>query len=141
MRSWSRRRDRAALTVEFAIVSALLCTAIFGVLEISLLCWLKSGIQSAAAMTARCGAVGYKYSTSSCVSSATTQSYAVAAAQSWLFASVIAASDVTVGGQVASCNGLAGNFFQVSINGSYFATLPPPLSSISVSASACYPMS
>lgn len=129
--------------VEFAIVGLMLCLVTFGVVETGLLWWLKSGMQVTAALTARCGAMGYYYNSSNfqCTSTATTQSYAVSASQPWLLPNMIKASDVTVNGKVSSCNGFSGTFFSVSINSNYFGSLPPPLGSYSnLTATACFPM-
>jgi Flp pilus assembly protein TadG len=142
-----RRDVRGSTTVEFAVVGMMLCMVTFGIVETGLLWWLKSGMQVTAALTARCAAIGYSYSTSNCTTPTSTQTYAVSTAQSWLFANVILANDVSVispNGQVTSCNGLTvtgSNFFKVSITSNYFQFLPPPLGNYaSLSASACFPM-
>jgi Flp pilus assembly protein TadG len=140
MSRWLRRCDRGSVAVEVSIVGLLLCTVTLAIVETSLLWWLKSGIQATAELTARCGALGYKYSTTTCVSSTSTQSYAVTTAQAWLFQNVIAASDVTVTGSAPSCNGVSGTYFTVSISAAYFSFLPAPIGGITVSANACYPM-
>jgi hypothetical protein len=142
----TRRRPwkdiRASTTVEFAIVGSLLCLVTFVTIETGLLWWLKTGIQLTAALTARCGAMGYVYNTSnfSCTSTSTTQNFAVATAQSWLMPNMITAANVTVTGQVSSCNGFSGTFFAVSISSNYFAALPPPLGNRTLSSTACFPM-
>ena len=140
---WLKRDIRGSTTVEFAIVGLMLCLLTFGVVETGLLWWLKSGLQVTAALTARCGAMGYYYNNSNfqCTNTATTQSYAVSASQPWLLPNMVTASNVTVNGIVASCNGFTGTFFSVSVNSNYFASLPPPLGSYSnVTATACFPM-
>jgi Flp pilus assembly protein TadG len=132
---------RGSTTVEFAFVGLILCLVTFGTVETALLWWLKSGLQLTASMTARCGAVGYTYSTSSCTSTATTQSYAVTTSQKWLMPNMLTTGDVTVNGKVTSCNGFTGDFFSVSLSSNYFASLPPPLGNLAtLSASACFPM-
>jgi len=134
-------RDRSGGTaIEFAMVGLLFMTMLLGAMEIGLLWWLKSGVQYAAASAARCGAIGTKYGTTSCTTAATTQSYAVTAAGNWIVANVINASNVTVTTGAASCNGTSGGpYVTVTINSSYFSTLPPPLSGLSLSATGCYP--
>lgn len=143
MRLRQLRRDRTASTsVEFAVVGLMLCFVTFAVVEIGLLWWLKTGMQLTASLTARCGAMGYFYQNSNfqCTSTTTTQNYAVATAQTWLLPNMITTSNVTVNGQVASCNGFSGTFFSVSLSSNYFAFLPPPLSNLTVAANACFPM-
>jgi Flp pilus assembly protein TadG len=145
---WLCRDARGSTTVEFAVVGWMLCMVTFGVFETGLVWWLKSGMQITAAMTARCGAVGYTTgaqanpSNFTCTSTSTTQNFAVNTfAPAWLFPNMITTNNVTVGGQVASCNGVTGNFFSVSITSGFFSFLPPPLGNYtSLSASACYPM-
>ena len=140
-----RRDRRAATSVEFAIVGTMLCLVTFGIVETSLLWWLRTGMEAAASMTARCGAIGYTYNTSTCTSPTATQNYAVSAAQTWTMtlAHNITASDVTVNGRVTNspyCNNAAGSYFSVSISYN-FGNLPPPLGGYStLVASACYPM-
>lgn len=120
----------------------MLCMVTFGIVETGLLWWLKSGMQVTASLTARCGAIGYTYNTSNfiCTNTSTTQNYAVSTAQSWLFPNAIMANNVTVNALV-HCNGLAGNFFKVSITSNFFQFLPPPLGNYaSLSTNACFPM-
>ena len=138
-----RRDTRGSTMVEFAIVGVLLCLVTFGVIETGLLWWLKSGLQLTAALTARCGAMGYTYNTSNflCTSTSTTQNYAVTSSQAWLFPGMITVANVTVTGKVASCNGFSGNFFSVSVTSSFFQLLPPPLGNYAaLSSTACFPM-
>jgi hypothetical protein len=138
-----RRDVRGSTTVEFAVVGWMLCMMTFGIVETGLLWWLKSGMQVTAALTARCGAIGYDYGTSNCTTTTSTQNYAVSTAQFWLFPNVIVANNVTVNTLVsgAACGGAPGTFFKVSIISNYFQFLPPPLGNYaSLSTSACFPM-
>jgi Flp pilus assembly protein TadG len=133
---------RGSTTVEFAVVGSMLCMVTFGIIETGLLWWLKTGMQAAAAATARCGAIGYTYNTANflCTNTATTQNYAVTSAQTWTYQPVIVNADVTVNGQVSSCNGFTHNFFSVTISHVFFS-LPPPLGNYTTLATtACYPM-
>ncbi len=144
---WLRRDTKGSTTVEFAVVGTMLCLVTFAILEAGILFWLKSGMQAAASMAARCGAIGYTYNTANfqCTNTATTQNYTVNSAQTWILQNIIVASDVTVNGRVSgsSCNAAGtppGNYFSVSITHAV-TNLPPPLSSYStLTASACYPM-
>ena len=145
----ARLGRRGGTAVEFAIVGWMLCMVTFGIVETSLLWWLKSGMELTAALTARCGAIGNTYPTSNvnCTTTAATQNFAVATAQSWLFPNAIVANNVIVNGRVtaASCNlsntSVTGNFFSVSISSGFFKFLPPPLGNYAnLTTSACYPM-
>jgi Flp pilus assembly protein TadG len=141
MRIW--RDTKASTAVEFAVVGGMLCLVTFAIVETGLLWWMKSGMQLTAAMTARCGAIGYTYNTANfqCTNTSTTQNFAVNTSRSWLLPNMVTANHVTVNGKVTSCNGFSGNFFSVSISSSFFATLPPPLGNYtSLQTSACYPM-
>lgn len=135
-----RRDTNGSTAVEFAVVSGMLGLVLFAIIETSLLWWMKSGLQTTAALTARCAAIGYSLATSTCKDTASTQAYAVATSQAWVFPNDIATSNVTLNGRVTTCNGQSGTFFSLSINSSYFAFLPPPLSNITLSTNACYAM-
>lgn len=142
MRRWWRDRAGSS-TVEFAIVGWMLCMVTFGIIETGLLWWLKSGMELTAALTARCGAIGYYYGGANfqCTNTATTQNYAVSTAQTWLMPNMILSNNVTVNGQVSSCNGASGTFFSVTISSNYFNFLPMPLGNYaSVSTTSCFPM-
>jgi Flp pilus assembly protein TadG len=141
MRSF-RRDKRGSTAVEFAVVGWMLCMVTFGIVETSLLWWLKTGMQAAAAAAARCGAIGYTYNTSNflCTNTTTTQNFAVTTAQNWTYTPIIVNGDVTVNGKVTSCNGFTSDFFSVHIAHTFFA-LPPPLGNYTtLSTTACYPM-
>jgi Flp pilus assembly protein TadG len=149
-----RRDARGSTTVEFAVVGWMLCMVTFGIVETGMLWWLKSGMQLTAAMTARCGAIGYTYGNANnlasfpCTNATTTQNYAASTAQSWLFPNMIVANNVTVAqvtgnGTDARCNdiNLSGNYFSVSIVSNFFQFLPPPLGNYaSLTTKACFPM-
>lgn len=118
------------------------CLMTFAIIDAGLLWWLKTGLRVTAALTARRGAIGYTDNTSGFprTSTATTQSYAVTASQSWTPPNAVTASNVTVNGVVASRNGLSGTFFSVTITSSYFQFPPPPLGNLaSLPTNACYP--
>jgi Flp pilus assembly protein TadG len=139
-----RSDKKGSTTVEFALVSLVLCLVFAAILETGILWWLKSGMQLTASMTARCGAIGYTYGAANfpCTSTSTTQNYAVVTSQSWLLPNMITTANVVVNGPVSNCNGLAGSFFSVTLTSSYFSFLPPPLGGSSpLMTSACFPMS
>jgi len=142
MRVWPWRDRGGSTTVEFAIVGWMLCLVTFGIIETSLLWWLRTGMQATASLTARCGAIGYTFNTTNftCTSTTSTQNFAVSTAQTWTYQPIITNADVTVNGKVSSCNGFTGNFFSVSINHLFF-NIPPPLSSYTtLGVNACFPM-
>jgi Flp pilus assembly protein TadG len=149
MKAWPRRDTRGSTSVEFAVVGMALCLITFGIIEAGLLFWVKTGMQLTAAMTARCGAIGYTYSNANnianfaCTNTSTTQNYAVSTIASTWSLTGITTSDVTLNGtngKVTTCNGFTGNFFSVSLSHS-FTNLPPPFGNIStLSTTACYPM-
>jgi Flp pilus assembly protein TadG len=132
---------RGTTAVEFAIVASALVTLSLGIMEAGLLFWAKATLEATAALTARCGATGFTWGTTTCTTAATTQSYAVSTAGNWIAGSVIDAADVTVTSAASSCNGVSGTFFIVTISCAFFAGLPAPLSNYTLSVTACYPQS
>jgi Flp pilus assembly protein TadG len=124
--------------IEFALVAPALLTLTFGALDLGLLFWAKAGLQSVAALTARCGATGYTWGTTSCTSAATTSSYAVTTAGSTVMSGIISSSDVSVTSAATTCNSVSGKFFVVTITCPYFSGLPPPFSGYTLSVTACY---
>ena len=143
MRFWRLLRCRRAVTtVEFALIGPTLILFTFGIIEAGLLFWTKGGLQAVAALTARCGAIGYASATTTCTTTVTTQNYAMAAADKWIMPGVITAASITLTSAAATCNTVAGKFFVVQITSSYFASgfLPAPFSNNNVSVTACYAM-
>jgi Flp pilus assembly protein TadG len=129
------RHDRRGVTsIEFAIAAAVMLTLCLGILDVGLLQWLRSGLQVAAARTARCVALG----ATACSGGA--QAYAVSLAQQWLFPGVVATGNVTITTATA-CGAGAGQYVKVVINAPSFGSglLPPPLAASGVTATACYP--
>ena len=145
-RRWHRRGDKGGIAIEFAAVAGLLCLMTCGIIEVGIIWWMKSGLQITASMTARCGAIGASYSGSGipCATSSDTQAYAVSVARSWLFASAVTTSDVTLngtGGVVTSCNGFTAPFFSVTVTSEAVPGFLAFGNVRSLSASACFPMS
>ena len=130
------RCRRGVTAVEMAMIAPALLTLTFGAIEIGLLVpWVQGGLQSVAATTARCAAIG----SSAC---SNVQSYAVTQAGTWVMPGVITADNVTATSAATSCQGVSGKFYVVTITCPYFATgwLPPPFNDKTVTVSACYPM-
>jgi Flp pilus assembly protein TadG len=125
---------RAAAIVEFAVVGSLFILICFAIVELGLVLWTGNALQTTAALTARCAALG-------AAPCSNAPQFAAATAGSLVFPSVIAASDVTVG-QAAGCNGASGNFMVVTINCRLWSTgwLPPPFASTPIIRTECYPI-
>lgn len=123
---------RATTAVEFALVAPVLFVLIFGALELGLVWWTKNALQVTAAMTARCTALA---------SCSDPVSYAVSSASTWAMPTLITKSDVTYATNT-TCYGGADVYAKVTIASSFLGgvLLPPPLSNLSFSVSACYPM-
>ena len=128
-----RADDHAVASVEFAILGSVFVALIFGILSSGLLLWTKNAVDSAAAFTARCVALG----SPDCTNSA---QYAVAQATAWTGLPIIVSSNVTWTTRT-TCHAIPGSFAVVSIASSYWASvLPPPLNSVTIHATSCYPM-
>jgi Flp pilus assembly protein TadG len=126
------RDRRGVVAMEFAVVASVLVVILVLVLEVGLMSWTRAALQTAAALTARCAAVG----STDCPSAT---NYAVTAVQNWLYANVVTAANVTVQTNVA-CNGATGKYTVVTITATNWigAVLPPGLSRPTLTASACY---
>jgi Flp pilus assembly protein TadG len=130
-------------TLEFAIVCSALIALCFGILDIGLVQWTEQAMQAAAALTARCAALG----TSAC---SNPQQYAVNAVATWSMTGMVSTSNVWVQTN-ATCtstkgNVTAGNNTVVTITSSYWTSglvlstfIPSSLASMTLNASACYP--
>lgn len=135
------RHDRRGSTaVEFAVVSVMMATCFFAIVNGGLFLWAKGTLQSVASQAARCGAIGG----SPC--SAGVPAYAVSLATSWFSASLIGTSNVTASSGQTKCppsgsTYITGNFYYVSITSTYMSNLNMPLifSNYPITAQACYP--
>jgi hypothetical protein len=149
-RPGTARGDKdASTTLEFAVVGGLLIAIILAILDTGLLWWLRTELQNVAGATARCGAVGYRWATTTCVDSTTTAAYAVNMANTVIFTNAVATSDVTINSavDVTSSTSICGTiptvsneFFAVTVRSSYFESLPPPFSNLTMSAKGCFPI-
>ena len=121
---------RGAAALEFAMVGGLLVLLLLGCVEVGLMMWTGSALQSVAAQTARCTAIG---------SCANPQQYAVALAGQWIGGNAITTSDVTVAAG-SSCHGQAGAFAIVTISESIWSgTFFEPITGGTQSVTACFP--
>lgn len=128
------RHRRGTVALEFAIVANVLVLLLTGAIGAGLLWWTANGLQTAAALTARCAALG---------SCADAQSFAVATAGDWTFAGIITAGDVTaVTGPACNSSGTPQQFVTITIVAPFWAGVPLPaaLSNISLSVSSCFPI-
>jgi Flp pilus assembly protein TadG len=125
--------------VEFAIIAGVMMPLLFGILDLGLLMWTNNALQSTAALTARCIALG------SSLCAANPAQYAVNTAALWIVPGIITTGQVTITTAAASCYGAAGSygpFVTVAIASSYWATnvLPPPFAATTVSVTSCFPI-
>lgn len=129
----SDRRGEAAL--EFALVGSLLIVLLLGCVQIGLMMWTGSALQSVAAQTARCAAIN----SPACTNPA---QYAVSLAGQWIGANAITTSDVHVAAGT-SCYGTTGAFAVVTITspiwfGTFIANFTGS-GQTSLTATACFP--
>ena len=121
---------RGAAALEFAMVGGLLVLLLLGCVEAGLMMWTGSALQSVAAQTARCTAIG---------SCANPQQYAVSLAGQWIGSNAITTGDVSVAAGT-SCHGQAGAFAIVTISESIWSgTFIAPIAGGVQSVTACFP--
>ena len=130
-----RRDRRGAQALEFAVIAAVFFPVSFAILELGLLLWTQNAMQSAAAMAARCGAIG----SADCADVA---DYAAKAVGEWVVPDQIDKSEVTVN-KAGSCNGAPGTATIVTIAHQFWSgiTLPAPFNSPLITVTACFPSS
>jgi Flp pilus assembly protein TadG len=127
-----RTQRRGAAAVEFAMIGTVLMLSVFGTIDLGMVLWTQTALQSVSAMTVRCAAI----SSPLCADIPT---YAVNQANNWTMSGLITTDNVHVT-SVGTCNGATGTFQKVSITASFWANvLPPPFDGQSVTGSACFP--
>ena len=127
-----RTQRSGAAAVEFAMVGTVLMLMIFGIIDLGMVMWTQTALQSVSAMTVRCAAISSPLCTD-------IPTYAVNQANNWTIFGMITTDDVQVT-TVPTCNGATGTFEQVAITASFWANvLPPPFNGQSVTGSACFP--
>ncbi|HEX4367501.1 MAG TPA: TadE family protein [Rhodopila sp.] len=134
-----RGERQGSTAVEFAIIAGVMLPLLFGTVDLGLLMWTHNALQSTAALTARCIAIG----SSAC--SANPAQFAVTTAGQWIVPGIINTGQVTINTAATSCNGAAGSlgpFVTVAIVSSYWASgvLPPPFAATNVHVTACFPI-
>ncbi|GGF19611.1 hypothetical protein GCM10011611_26950 [Aliidongia dinghuensis] len=129
------RDKRGTVTAEFAAVAALFFSIVFFVIGLSVLGWARSALELSAFQTARCVAIG----STDCTSPS---QYASTILQSWGASSLLPPVQVSVQ-SASSCGATSGGYVQVTVasSASGLWNVSPFLSSIVLSASACYPSS
>jgi Flp pilus assembly protein TadG len=124
---------RATTTVEFGLVGSMMLMATFGTIDLGMLLWTRSAMQSTAEIAARCAAIASQL----CVNNV--PSYAASLANGWTMPGVVSASNVQLS-SVTTCNSATGTFEQVTITASFWANvLPWPFHGQTLTASACFP--
>ena len=124
------RCRRGIVSLEFAILASVLIPLTSAIIELGLLLWTQTAMQSVAALTARCAAIG------ACTSSAA--SYAVTQASNWTLSGAITTANVTVGTST-TCNSASGTFATVTITFPVWSKMVlKPFLPDSISVSSCY---
>jgi Flp pilus assembly protein TadG len=139
--AWRRlhRERRGSTAVEFAIIAGVMLPMLFGIVDLGLLMWTHNALQSTAALTARCIAIG------SSLCAANPAQFAVTTAGQWIVPGIISTGQVTINTAATSCNGSAGTsgpFVTVAIVSTYWGSnvLPPPFAATTVSVTSCFPI-
>jgi Flp pilus assembly protein TadG len=124
---------RATTAVEFGFVGSMMLLLTFGTIDLGMLLWTQTALQSTAAIAARCAAISSPVCTD-------VPTYAATMGNGWTMPGVISASDVAVNYSPGTCNGVTGSLVQVTITASFWANvLPWPFHGQTLTASACYP--
>jgi hypothetical protein len=126
------RTCRGTVSLEMALAGTLMTTMTLGVVGAAMAAWTRDGLQSAAATTARCVALGAP----ACAAPA---AYAVSEASRMVFPGVISAANVTVA-QASSCNGATGQYARITIAATHWlgSVLPPSLDTMTLTVTACH---
>jgi Flp pilus assembly protein TadG len=131
------RNTRGATTLEFALVAVILVTLLLGGMELGLIMWTRGTLQSVAAQTARCAAIGSPLC-------ANPKSYAVNQATALLAGQgLVTAANVTATTATSCLNEPAGTitFEVVTITASpWFAFDFSLFSPATQTVTACYPI-
>jgi Flp pilus assembly protein TadG len=93
-----RREERGAAAVEFAMTVPILLLAMLGIIEFGRVLWAQNALHYAVEAAARCAAID----TTTCSSSATTQSFAATASGETFATSVFTVSTPSCGHQVSA---------------------------------------
>jgi Flp pilus assembly protein TadG len=133
---WLLRDRHGTTAVEFALLAGVLLPMLFGIVGLGFLMWTHNALQTTAALTARCVAIG------SSLCSANPAQFAVNTAQQWIVPGIINVEDVDIQTAATSCNGVAGPFVTVAIASSFWASVMlPPLAASTLQVNTCFPVS
>jgi Flp pilus assembly protein TadG len=126
------RSRRGIVSLEFAIVAAVLIPLTSAIIELGLLLWTQVAMQSVASLTARCAAIG------SPQCSASVPAYAVSLASNWTLSGAITNANVTVT-TTTTCGTASGTFENVAISFPTWSRMVlKPFLPDSFTVSACY---
>ena len=127
---------RGVAALEFALVGPVFLVLLAFVGQASLLLWMKNAVQAVASQTARCTAL----SAPDCAGQANYEAFAQRQMVTWGVAGFIPPIEVSVQLGV-TCNNAAGRFSSVTVRtaDSSFSSFMPPLSSMIITATACFP--
>ena len=125
------------ISVEFAIVASVLIPITSAIIELGLLLWTLTAMQSVASLAARCGAISSPLCSSS--GGTTVPAYAVTLATNWTMTGMISSGNVTVGSST-TCNNASGAFETVTITVPVWSRVVlRPFLPDTLNVSACYP--
>jgi hypothetical protein len=126
------RSRRAISTIEFAILAAVLIPLTSSIIELGLLLWTQTAIQSVASLTARCAAISSPQCTN-------VPAYAVTLSNNWTLSGAINTGNVTVTA-TATCNTASGTFQTVSITVPVWSKMVlKPFLPDNITVTSCYP--
>jgi Flp pilus assembly protein TadG len=127
------RSTQASAAIEFALVATVLIPLTFAIIELGLVMWMQTAMQSVASLTARCAAIG------SPQCSGNVPAYAVTLANNWTLAGAIIQSNVVVSA-TTTCNNATATFKKVTISVPVWSTMVlKPFLPDTVTVSSCYP--
>ena len=126
---------RGTTALEFALVSSAFFMMLLGTIDLGLMMWTRCTLQTVAAQTARCAAIG----SSACAGGAA--QYAVSLARPWLPTYTLTPSDVVVSA-TTYCFGASGSFEMVTITApSWTGGMIQTFAGGSQTLQACFPTS
>lgn len=127
-----KSRD-GATSLEFALVGPVLLLLLLGIPAGSFVLWARGAVQVAASQTARCKATG-----STDCNDAT--AYATSRIKDWGVAAFVSSVSASVDA-TSNCNNVTGTFVSVTVTGTagLGGTSTVPLTSVVLTATACYP--
>jgi len=124
-------RRRPGQTI--ALLAFLLIPLTLAIIELGLVMWMQTAMQSVASLTARCAAI------SSPLCSGNVPAYAVTLANNWTLAGAITQANVSVSA-TTTCNSASATFQKVTISVPVWsAVLLKPFLPDTITVSSCFP--